>query len=307
MKHHSARRNGRRHADPSMICLPNQSPPYTPPRQAAAPDGGDIAAAPNSMTIPDDDVLDAELLAHKNIFETQPRMSRQARRKAMRAERKAARRTATERFLVGAPSLSEAAGQFSIAAMSDEVVVETAAPEVELVMGETLVIERPQTFAVEDAEAVDEGMDEEPVPLEAIAELISATGPLVVPTLEAALDEAAQDAEAHPDAAPRPLPCRHQTAPEAVTRPVDDVAPAELIGRVAIEQMTMPLPRNRALVPAKRSWLMRLIPRRGGRRNVPAPEPALAQLQELRFELAMTLRRLDQIIDTLPERAAAHQ
>ncbi|MBO9671421.1 MAG: hypothetical protein J7485_12985 [Sphingobium sp.] len=250
-------------------------------------------------------MLDAELLAHKNIFEAPPRISRQARRKAMRAERKAARRTATERFLVGAPSLSEAAGQFSVAAMPEEIVVEPSAADVELAEGDTLVMACSPTPAVDGDDVADDEISEEPVPLETIAEMISATGPLVLPTYEAALEEAVQEAEAHPDVAPLPLPRRHEASLGATAHPVDEPAPAELIGEIAIEQMTMPLPRNRALVPAKRSWLMRLIPWRG-RRNVPAPEPALMQLQELRFELAMTLRRLDQIIDTLPERATTH-
>ncbi len=70
---------------------------------------------------------------------------------------------------------------------------------------------------------------------------------------------------------------------------------------IPIEAMTKPLPRSRALVPARRNWLMRLMPWRGPRRSMPAPEPALAQLQELRFELAMAMRRLDRMIDGIPE------
>ncbi len=111
MKHdRSHRRDVRRHADPSVICLPGPKLPYTPPRKEPEVTG----ATATGLPIPDDDVLDAELLAHKNIFDAPPRMSRQARRKALRAEKKAARRAATERFLVGAPSLGEAAQQVAM-------------------------------------------------------------------------------------------------------------------------------------------------------------------------------------------------
>jgi hypothetical protein len=296
MKHQSSRRRqGRRHADPSVICLPSQSLPYTPPRKEPEVGG----SAPTAMTIPDDDVLDAELLAHRNIFETMPRMSRQARRKAMRAERKAARRAVTERFLEGAPSLGEAAQQFSIAAMPEAIV--SAAP----VAPELLVadLEADLEADTEIDEPVEmEAMaaaEDEPVPLEEIAQMISATGPLIVPSLEDALRQAVLEAETCPELAPLPFLRKSEDASD---REIASQEPAE---QIAIEQMTTPLPRNRALVPARRGWLMRLVPWRRNR-HIPAPEPALAQLQELRFELAMTLRRLDQIIDTLPESVAAH-
>jgi hypothetical protein len=261
------------------------------------------------MIIPDDDALDAELLAHKNIFDAPPRISRQARRKAIRAERKAARRTATERFLSGAPSLGEAAQIFSVAAMPEEIAAVTPAigpQETVLEPGETLVAERAEIMPREEAdsgqietERLDEA-DDEAVPLESIAQLISATGPLIVPNFEAALEEAAQEAEAHPELAPLPMPKHIEEAIAAELEALELPTPKA----DAIERLTMPLPRNRALVPARRSWMMRLIPWQRSR-NIPAPEPALAQLHELRFELAMTLRRLDQIIDALPESIAA--
>jgi hypothetical protein len=306
MKHQSARRrNGRRHADPSVICLPSQLPPYTPPRKEPEVTG----SASSSVLVRDDDELDAELLAHKNIFDAPPRISRQARRKAIRAERKAARRTATERFLSGAPSLGEAAQIFSVAAMPAEIAAATLSigPQEEIVEpGDTLVAERVEIVALEEidsepieAEHMDQG-DDEAVPLETIAQMISATGPLIVPSLETALEEAAQEAETHPELAPLPMPKHIE---EAIAAELKALEPLTLEAGT-IEQLATPLPRNRALVPARRSWMMRLIPWQRSR-NVPATEPALAQLQALRFELAMTLRRLDQIIDTLPENIVA--
>ena len=354
MKHDHSRRHNRRHASPAVICLPSQLPPYTPPRAAAE--------TSSAMAVPDDAGLDAELLAHKNIFEVEPRMSRQARRKALRAEKKAARRSATDRFLVGAPSLPEAATAFAMVKPEVAVGAETfgpmmpepagidAEPDVtELAVGDVLVAERPEhepeehelleiaeTVEVEIFEAgmaAPDPVDEEPVeaepieaaeeatvPLDTIAQMISATGPLIVTIaaqpaplapdcagLAANEDEPAETALeamsaaivaeiAATEAPPEPVvPEPVLLAGESMTVVATPVADEPAV-EVPIEAITTPLPRDRALVPARRSWLMRLIPWLG-RPKALAPEPALAQLQELRFELATALRRLDQILD----------
>jgi hypothetical protein len=49
---------------------------------------------------------------------------------------------------------------------------------------------------------------------------------------------------------------------------------------------------------ARRHWLMRLVPWLRPRRSAaPLPEPAMVQLQALRYELATALNRIDRLID----------
>ncbi len=356
-----------------MICLPSQMPPYTPPRREPEAD----EATPPA----DDAALDPELLAHKNIFEVQPRMSRQARRKALRAEKKAARRSAADRFVMGAPSLAEAASQMSalpsqtafaerhteaaqldvemegpakVEAIDLPAIAEVAA----LACDDLLVMERPaieereaepvdvhpmlaDPTADEPQEAALEALDEpetEAISLEEIARIISATGPLILPRIEAdAGHEPADKAKAAEvpatiatpafgpfwQAAPErdaanmlpevtAAPALHLDAPEPqpeqvapAIASVEQPRPTLHLGmpepqpkpQIRIEDMTTPLPRNRALVTHKRHWLLRLVPWLRPRPKAPAPEPAMAQLQELRFELATALHRLDRIID----------
>jgi len=320
MKHdRSHRRDVRRHADPSVICLPGPKPALAMPRKEP-----EASPAP-PLPIPDDEMLDAELLAHKNIFEVPPRMSRQARRKALRAERKAARRAVTERFIAGAPSLGEAAAQFSVAAMPvalaedmvGDAVMEAGTPD----EGEVMIAERPDSEATEETEEIEvaraekhEDMmaeaellepawteeAEEPIALEEIAQLISASGPLIIERIEPKEVPVVQ--KHAPSSEMQPSPAMEEAAEEMEDEPPEWLVRTSAAPAVPIEAMTTPLPRNRALVPAKRSWLMRLMPWRRSR-NVRAPEPALAELHELRFELVSVLQRLDQIIDRLPEGA----
>ncbi|MBO9576209.1 MAG: hypothetical protein J7494_10760 [Sphingobium sp.] len=274
MKHDRLRRQNRRQADPAVIHLPSQLPPYTPPSSA--------------RETSDAMVLDGEtdLLANKNIFETEPRISRQARRKALRAERKAARRAETERFLAGAPSMAEAASLLEETEATDEWSAEAPLPRSEheaavALLAGLLVAERPLPVMILDEDFAEEMaeperlQEAEPEPLsdELLAEVISAAGPLIVDGLEPEVAEAAI-AEVE-----MPEPSWLEAAPEAQA-----------------EAMIAPLPRNRALVAHRRHWLLRLVPWLS-RRPTPAPEPAMAQLQELRFELVTALRKLDQIIE----------
>ncbi len=196
MKHdRSRRRDVRRHTDPNVICLPGPRP--APPPAFAPPPRVELEIAgctATGMPIPDDDQLDAELIAHKNIFDAPPRMSRQARRKALRAEKKAARRAATERFLVGAPSLGDAASQVamhpSMLIAADEIRDEDAALLEEALLAEVdMMMAEPEPAEPEMADAV----EEEALALETIAQIISATGPLIVPSVDIAGQPADND------------------------------------------------------------------------------------------------------------------
>lgn len=309
MKHDRLRRLDRGPADPSVIHPPG-------PLQSRRSCGSELEAG--GVTIPQDKI---EALAPRTDLDVAPRASRQVQRKTLRAEKKAARQAATERFLAGAPSMAEAARQFDDVAPVHDGIEQAPQPTREheaavALLADLLVGERPvpevlvEAHFSENCDHVEilEGGAAKPRSIETTAAMVSLSGPLIVEIIRPQAEVTGKDpvppsTDRFPVATDvsAPVLVEAVAAASPVMEPSADMAfememaePSWL--EAVAETPITPLPRNRALVAHKRHWLARLVPWLA-RRRAPAPEPVMTQLQDLRVELVTALRKLDRIID----------